>query len=114
MDGNPVRLRWYGWLAVLIVLGGLLSAGAHLRDVHSRYGVWAWSPGRATPQVVFRGRDYLRGNTVPSLIAGFVPSGAAPGGGEFFAPVGHGLATTVLQIRYPDGTVVGYALSGGP
>jgi hypothetical protein len=44
-----------------------------------------------------------------------VTVGTAPGGGQILAPRAKaGAVPTVLVIRYPDGKVLLYSLSGGP
>lgn len=107
-------------LLVSAVIAGLLAigivvAGGHVASVHTRYGVWAWTPGAATPRLPFDGRTYLRGRPVSGLAAGAVRVGEGPDGAALFAmPAPAGAAATGLWARYPDGRIVSYTLSGGP
>jgi hypothetical protein len=92
------------------------AAGMHLLNVHRFYGVWAWTPPAKTASIGFHGRRYLRGGAGTSDdLAGCVLVGTAPGHGAVFTwPAPAGASTTGVWVRYPDGTILGYALSGGP
>ncbi len=83
--------------------------------VHGQYGVWSWSADTPTPRIPFHGRRYLRGDGPTSLTQGFVRLGALTGGGQVFGPsYTSGQTPTLLEVRYPDGRIVAYGLSGGP
>lgn len=115
MTGSPVRFRSYAWVAVLVALVGLSAAGSHVRTVHHDYSVWAWTPGRATPRMPFAGRLYVRGTVVNSLPPDLIRRGHSPAGGQIFGPpAAAGHTATALWVRYPDGTIWTYGLSGGP
>jgi hypothetical protein len=102
------------------MLGGLCVAVAaaisvHLALVRLHYGVWAWTPGQRTPSISFEGRRYLRGGDYPALPAEVVRLADGPAGsGIYSVPPIPGAALTGLFVRYPDGHITGYALSGGP
>gem|GEM_PF-5686979 len=87
-----------------------------MAQVYRSYGVVSWSPGAGPPKIKYGGRTYLRGGVVAARdMTGYVSLGSAPGGGDILVPpAATGTTPTVLWIRYPDGTVVDYALSGGP
>ena len=104
------------WAALLVLAVAGLVSGVHLLQVHRHYGVWSWSPPPRTPSIEFAGRRYLRGRTgTPNDLTGCVRLGTAPGGGEIYSlPPPPGAASTGVWVRYPDGTILGYALSGGP
>ncbi len=111
-----VRRRvWLRWLVVLLVLAGIVPSVVHLVVVHGQYGVWGWSLHTPTPRIPFHGRRYMRGTDEISLTQGFVRLGTVTGGGQVFGPsVTYGQTPTGLEVRYPDGRIVAYALSGGP
>jgi hypothetical protein len=104
-------------LIVAALLIGLTIAAVRVAEVHRQYNVWSWSPGAATPTFPFGGRTYIRGSAVSpnDVPASFVILGTAPGNGQIFGPTPvNGQTPTSILIRYPDGRVIGYALSGGP
>jgi hypothetical protein len=106
-------IRRVAAVAALLVL---LAAGTATRLVlvHHDYDVWALAPGARTPTLPFHGRLYLLGEP-GSVPDGAVPLGSAPGGGRILSlPPVPGADPTVLFVRYPDGTVASYVLSGGP
>jgi hypothetical protein len=100
-----------GVVAVVLVT---TAAVGQLERVHHDYHVWALWPGPSTPTLPFRGRTYLRGDNVTTVPGNSVRLGAAPSDGEVYsAPPVPGADPAVLFVRYPDGTVTAYALSGG-
>ena len=105
------------WALALAVLGGLVlvAAGLRLVTVRQGYGQWAWSPGEGTPRLPFGGRTYLRGNDQPALPPDVAKLGPGPAGSTVFGPAAiPGVALTAVLVRFPDGRVISYALSGGP
>ena len=122
MDSTE-SVRHVAWwrLAVLVACAGVVIAflviGVHVLNVHRGYGVWAWSPPARTASIEYHGRHYLR--TVPGTerdLADCVRVGTAPGDGQIFTrpTTLAGTASVALYIRYPDGSILVYALSGGP
>jgi len=103
-------------LATVLALAVLSAAVAvRLIQVRHDYGVVTVAPGARTSLLAFGGRTYLRGTDADAVPAGAVQLGTAPGGGAVFsAPPIPGASPTVLFVRYPDGGVASYALSGGP
>ena len=102
-------------LAITLGLAALTAAAAHLALVRLHYGIWTWTPGEDTPRIPFHGRDYLRGRPHPALPADVERLADGPAGsGIYSQPLIPGSTTTGVYLRYPDGRVVGYALSGGP
>lgn len=102
-------------LAITLGLAALTAAAAHLALVRLHYGTWAWTPGEDTPRIPFHGREYLRGRPYPALPAGVERLADEPAGvGIYSQPLISGYAPTAVYLRYPDGHVIGYALSGGP
>jgi hypothetical protein len=114
----PQRRRARTAAIALFLVAGVLSITVPIQAAHVRqaYGTWALWPGAHTPRLPFHGRDYLRANTSSVIpVDATVSLGAAPGNGEIFSrPPITGASPTVLFVRYPDGTVTVYALSGGP
>lgn len=107
--------RWLALLAITLGLATLTAAAAHLALVRLNYGLWTWSPGVDTPRIPFHGRDYLPGHSYPALPADVQRLADGPGGSTIYSqPPIPGYAPTGLYLRYPDGHVIGYALSGGP
>lgn len=107
---------WWGVALTVAVCAALLAAaGVHLAQVQSQYGVWAWSPGEATPQLPFAGRTYLRGADQTSLPPDLQRLDAGPKGSTIYGaqPI-PGAAATGLYVRFPDGRTITYGLSGGP
>jgi hypothetical protein len=99
----------------MVLVVGMGLAAVQAERVHHRYGTWALRPGGHTPAIPFHGRDYDRGARLQSLPVDVEKIGSAPGNGEVFsAPPLPGISPTVLYVRYPDGSVFDYALSGGP
>jgi hypothetical protein len=98
-------------LALLMLVACVLRAGY----VRQAYGAWGLWPGQGTPRIPFHGRTYLRANGTLALPDGAVVLGSAPGRGRILSsPPIADYAPTVLFIRYPDGAVTVYTLSGGP
>jgi len=116
MPGHRPRRAVVGALIVALALVvGLALAAVQAKRVHDRYGSWALSPGAHTPMISFQGRSYDRGDRLHNLPADVEEIGSAPGGGEIFgAPPISGIPATVLYVRYRDGSLFDYALSGGP
>jgi hypothetical protein len=101
-------------LAIMLGLAALTAAAGHLALVRLNYGSWSWTPGEDTPRIPFHGRDYLRGRPYPALPAGVERLADGPAGsGIYSQPPIPGYAPTGVYLRYPDGHVIGYALSGG-
>jgi hypothetical protein len=93
----------------------LVAAGFRLVTVRQGYGRWAWSPGEGTPRLPFAGRTYLRGDDQPDLPPDVARLGAGPAGSTVFGPAPiPGAALTAVFVRFGDGRVIAYALSGGP
>lgn len=109
------RIRWLALLAITLSLAALTATAAHLALVRLNYGIWTWTPGEDTPSIPFHGRHYLRGSQYPALPAGVERLADGPASsGIYSQPPVPGYAPTGLDLRYPDGHVTGYALSGGP
>jgi hypothetical protein len=98
-------------LAVLVLLAFAIQV-VHVRHSYGTWGIW---PGARTPRIPFDGRDYLRANDVGAVPQGAVVLGTAPGNGTILSlPPIADYVPTAFYVRYPDGTVTAYALSGGP
>jgi hypothetical protein len=101
-------------VALIVVAGGGYAA-LHMLQIRHDYGVLAWSPSGPTPQIPFLDRTYLRGaGSEAAVPAGAELLGSIAGGGKVFGNRLDCCVPTVVFVRYPDGTVVSYALSGGP
>jgi hypothetical protein len=115
--GHHARRAVVGALLIvtLAIVTGLAFVAVQAKRVHDPYGAWALSPGAHTPVNPFGGRNYDRGDRQQGLPADIEHIGTAPSDGEVFStPPIPGVPPTVLYVRYPDGTVFDYALSGGP
>jgi hypothetical protein len=100
------------FLAAVVLLIASVVQAVH---VHHAYGAWGLRPGAQTPRIPFHGRDYLRDNGMGAVPANAVVVGTAPGNGVILSPPPiSDYAPTVLFVRYPDGVVTAYELSGGP
>jgi hypothetical protein len=110
------RRRWVVRGALVLLLAGIVAVGGRLAFIRYEYGVWSWAVGEGPPTFGYGGRDYLRASERAAPRPGFVRLAATRGGGGqlFGAPIDPGLTPTVLDLRYPDGRVVEYTLSGGP
>ena len=102
-------------IGAIVLAVAVIVAAVQMERVHHRYGTWALRPGPHTPVIPFHGRNYDRAFRMASLPADVEEIGSAPSNGEIFsAPPIPGLPPTVLYVRYSDGTVFDYSLSGGP
>jgi hypothetical protein len=109
------RRRWLAPLAIALGLATLTAAAAQVALVRLNYGIWSWTPGEDTPRIPFQGREYLRGRPYSALPASVERLADGPAGsGIYSQPPVPGYAPTGVYLRYPDGHVIGYALSGGP
>ena len=104
-------------IVVVVLVAVTLAAiavGWRVREVHD-YG-WEWTPfpSAAPPKIRFEGRDYSRGDVVPTgLPAGYVRKGRTLGNGQIYEDAGVSGTSTVVYVQ--DGTrVYDYALMGGP
>ena len=114
-DDERAAGRWALLLALWVGFAALAGIGAHLALVRLHYGVWAWTPGQDTPSISFHSRTYLRGREYPALPAGVERLADGPAGsGLYSLPPIPGSAPAGLFVRYPDGHITGYAISGGP
>jgi hypothetical protein len=101
-------------LVLLVVVGGIFAVG-HVWRIRHDYGVVAWTPSGPTPQIPFLGRTYLLGTATEAAVpAGAELLGSIAGGGKVYGHKMPCCVPTVVFVRYPDGTVTSYALSGGP
>lgn len=117
LPGHRPRRGALGALLVMLALVVAFTiAAAQAERVHQRYGTWALWPGTHPPVIPFHGRDYGRDGPMHSLPSGVEQVGSAPSNGDVFSAPSlfPGETPTVLYIRYPDGTVFAYSLSGGP
>ena len=107
------RRKFAVYIALTLLFIGCV---VRLKYVHRHYDAWALWPAAKTSQIEFSGRTYLRGDHgSPTDLAGFARIGDAPGDGQVFGPLPQpGKTVTLLWIRYPDGEIVAYGLSGGP
>lgn len=116
-DALKIRFRRHrlALLTIALSLAALTAAAAHVALVRLDYGIWTWTPGEDTPSIPFHGRHYLRGHQYPALPVGVERLADGPvSSGIYSQPPILGYAPTGLYVRYPDGRVIGYALSGGP
>ncbi len=108
------RAQAVGGVLVVVVLA-LIAGAIQAVRVHDVYGGWGLWPGANSPRIPFHGRDYVRDDGASPVPAGAVVLGSAPGNGTILSsPPDAGYARTVLYVRYPNGTVTVYVLSGGP
>ncbi len=78
----------------------------------SHYAIWSWTPGEDVPRIPFHGRGCLRGRRYPALPASIEWLADGPAGsGIYSQPPIAGYAPSGVCLRYPDGHVIGYALS---
>ena len=101
-------------VALLAIAGGGLAAW-HVWRIHHDYGVVTWSPSGPTPQIPFLDRTYLLGTSAEAAVpAGAELLGSIDGGGKVYGNKMPCCVPTVVFVRYPDGVVASYGLSGGP
>lgn len=101
-------------LVLFVVVGGGFAA-RHVWQIRHDYGVLSWSPSGPTPQIPFHDRTYLLGTSAEAAVpAGAELLGSIAGGGKVYGVTMPCCAPTVVFVRYPDGAVASYALSGGP
>jgi hypothetical protein len=107
------RLIVIGLALLVMVAGGF--AALHVWHIRHDYGVVAWTPTGPTPRIPFQGRTYLLGTSTEAAVpAGAELLGSIAGGGKVYGNRMDCCVATTVFVRYPDGTIASYALSGGP
>jgi hypothetical protein len=101
--------RWTAGFATLAVLLGAVVAAVLATQVHQHFGEWRLWPSSTPPKLLFGGREYRRGTTVPAIPPGELPLDHLAGG-ELYGP--GGATPTVVELKTTDG-VTQYSLAPG-